>query len=58
MLSLLTEGVAVINSNFDNFVTIELALSDNINESFFKKANDVYSGNLKFIETGKGYYPF
>lgn len=58
MLSLLTEGVAVINSNFDNFVSIELAVSDNINESFIKKANDVFSGSLKFSVKGKGYYPF
>ena len=52
------DGVAVINTNFDNSVTVRFAVKMEIKKQFKDKLIDAFNGKLEIQEIAEEYYPF
>ena len=59
LLKLLSsEGVATIDTVFDNAVTVKFAVQSANVDSFIKKLNDAFNGKIQITEIGRDYYNF
>ena len=52
------DGVAVINTEFDNSVTVSFAVKKEIKEQFKDKLIDAFNGKLEIQEVAEEFYPF
>ena len=57
-LSLVNDNVKILDTIFDNVVSIKFALSEDYNEIFTNKINDTFCGEVNLKIISKGFNPF